>query len=184
MGAQAVGSALRIMQLYVEGLSAAERHIIQSLAEIHHIGVICLQETHVNDDKSDCLTISDFDIISYTLHAKHELSTYVRSDVADAARESSSPCCDVIRVGGYHIANVYKPPTVHLNNANHLIQIAKAPHDKKFERQVLMQGRTLLQQMSDKSLPSLKRRFQLLRRRRNQRQPQVTTTSMWNFCGT
>jgi len=26
------------------------------------------------------------------------------------------------------------------------------PHDKKFERQVRMQGRTLLQQMSDKSL--------------------------------
>jgi len=59
------------MQLNVEGLSSAKRHIRQSLAEIHHIDVICLQETHVNDDKSDRLTISDFDIISYTLHAKH-----------------------------------------------------------------------------------------------------------------
>jgi len=29
----------------------------------------------------------------------------------DAARVSSSPCYDVIYVGGYHIANVYKPPT-------------------------------------------------------------------------
>jgi len=38
--------------------------------EIHHIDVICLQETHVNDNKSDRLTISGFDIISYTLHAK------------------------------------------------------------------------------------------------------------------
>jgi len=37
--------------------------------------------------------------------------------------------------------------------AAHLIQVAKAPHDKTFERQVRMQGRTLLQQMSDKSLP-------------------------------
>jgi len=37
--------------------------------------------------------------------------------------------------------------------ATHLIQVAKAPHDKKFERQLRMQGRTLLQQMSDKSLP-------------------------------
>jgi len=55
LGFQAVGPALRIMQLNVEGLSAAKRHIIQSLAEIHHIDVICLQETHVNDDKSDCL---------------------------------------------------------------------------------------------------------------------------------
>jgi len=55
---QAVGPALRIMQLNVEGLSAAKRHIIESLAEIHHIDVICLQETHVNDDKSDRLTFA------------------------------------------------------------------------------------------------------------------------------
>ena len=57
LGFQAIGLALRIMQLNVEGLSAAKRHIIESLAEIHHIDVICLQETHVNDDKSDCLSI-------------------------------------------------------------------------------------------------------------------------------
>jgi len=37
--------------------------------------------------------------------------------------------------------------------AAHLIQVLKAPHDNKFERQVRMQGRTLLQQISDKSLP-------------------------------
>ena len=63
------------MQLNVEGLSAAKRHIIKSLAEIHHINVICLQETHVNDDKSDRLTISGFDIISYTFHAKNGRAT-------------------------------------------------------------------------------------------------------------
>jgi len=111
LGFQAVGPALCIKQLNVEGLSAAKRHIIQSLAEIHHIDVICLQETHVNDDKFDCLIISGFDIISYTLHAKHGRAKYVRSDVTDDVHVSSSPCCDVIRVGGYHIANVYKPPT-------------------------------------------------------------------------
>jgi len=49
------------------------------------------------------------------------------------------------------------PKSTHLSvSANavaaHLIQVAKAPHNK-FERQVRMQGRTLLQQMSDKSLP-------------------------------
>ena len=32
LGFQAIGSALRIMQLNVEGLSAAKRHIIESLA--------------------------------------------------------------------------------------------------------------------------------------------------------
>ena len=77
LGFQSVGSALRIMQLKVEGLSAAIRHIIESLAESHHIDVICLQETHVNDDKSDRLTISGFDIISYTLYAKHGRVTYM-----------------------------------------------------------------------------------------------------------
>ena len=47
-------------------------------------------------------------------------------------------------------------PSVSTNAvAAYLIQVAlyKAPHDKKFEHQVRMQGRTLLQQMSDKSLP-------------------------------
>jgi len=45
-------------------------------------------------------------------------------------------------------------PSVSTNAvAAHLIQVAKASHDKKFERQVRMQDRTLLQQMSDKSLP-------------------------------
>ena len=74
------------MQLNVEELSAAKRHIIQLLAEIHHIDVICLQKTHVNDDKSNRLTVSGFVIISYTLHANHGCVTYVRSDVSDAVR--------------------------------------------------------------------------------------------------
>jgi len=44
-------------------------------------------------------------------------------------------------------------PSVSANAvAAHLIQVAKASHDKKFERQVRMQGITLLHQMSDKSL--------------------------------
>jgi len=73
LGFHAIGPALHIMQLNVEGLSAAKRHIIESLAEIHHIDVICLQETHVNDDKFDRLTISGFDIISYTLYAATSL---------------------------------------------------------------------------------------------------------------
>ena len=40
LGFQAVGPALCMMQLNIEGLSAAKRHIIESLAEIHHIDVI------------------------------------------------------------------------------------------------------------------------------------------------
>jgi len=45
-------------------------------------------------------------------------------------------------------------PSVSTNAiAAHLFRVAKAMHDKKFKCQVCMQGRTLLQQMSGKSLP-------------------------------
>jgi len=37
LGFQAIGPALRIMQLNVEGLSAAKRNVIQSLADSHRI---------------------------------------------------------------------------------------------------------------------------------------------------
>ena len=49
---QAVGPALCIMQVNVEGLSEAKCSIFQSLTEKHHIDVICLQ-TPVNDDKAE-----------------------------------------------------------------------------------------------------------------------------------
>jgi len=58
---------------------------------------------------------------------------------------------DAKQHGTFHSAT---HPSVSTNGvATHLIQVAKAPHDKKFEHQICMQGRTLLQQMSDKSLP-------------------------------
>jgi len=68
-------------------------------------------------------------------------------------------------------------PSVSANAvAAHLIQVAKAPHNKKFIHQVCMQGRTLLQQMSDESLPHpfTKRRCFA------EDEPQFTTTSTWN----
>ena len=51
LGFQAVGPALHIMQLNDKGLSAAKRRIIQSLAEIHHIDVICLQYAYEKKKK-------------------------------------------------------------------------------------------------------------------------------------
>jgi len=42
----AVGPALCILQLNVEGLSAAKRYIIRGTAERHNVDVICLQENH------------------------------------------------------------------------------------------------------------------------------------------
>jgi len=60
LGFQAVGPALRIMQLNVEGLSAAKRRIIESLAEIHHIDVIHAYEKKKSEKSCD------FDKIWYT----------------------------------------------------------------------------------------------------------------------
>jgi len=58
------------------------------------------------------------------------------------------------RLGDAQQAPKSAHPSVSANAlAAHLIQVAKAPHNKKFKRRVRMQGRTLLQQMSDKSLP-------------------------------
>ena len=46
----AIGPALRILQLVVEGLSTAKRSVIRDIAERHNVDVICLQETHVDAD--------------------------------------------------------------------------------------------------------------------------------------
>jgi len=40
----AVGPALYILQLSVEGLSAAKRSIIRHIADRHNVDVICLQD--------------------------------------------------------------------------------------------------------------------------------------------
>lgn len=108
---QAVGPALRILQLNAEGLSAAKRGVISSIAERQKVDIICLQETHVNEDKAGRFSIAGFDLVSYALHPKHGRATYVRCDITEAAHVVSTPHCDAIRVGGFHIANVYKPPS-------------------------------------------------------------------------
>lgn len=107
----AVGPALRILQLNVEGLSAAKRSVISSIADKEKVDIICLEETHVDGDTASRFSITGFDLVSYTLHAKHGRATYVRGNITEAAHVLSTPFCDVIRVGGYHIANVYKPPS-------------------------------------------------------------------------
>jgi len=48
----AVVPALRIMQLSVEGLSAAKRKVSCSIEERQKIDVIYLEETHVDSDKA------------------------------------------------------------------------------------------------------------------------------------
>jgi hypothetical protein len=125
----AVGPALRILQLNVEGLSAAKRSVISSIAVQEKIDIICLQETHVDGDIASRFTITGFDLVSYKLHAKHGRATYVRGNITEAAHVVSTPFCDVIRVGGYHVANVYKPPSERWDSANVLPVL---PHPSVF----------------------------------------------------
>jgi len=121
-----VGPALRILQVNVEGLSAAKRSILSNIAESHQVDIICLEETHVGNDQDAYFSVPGFDLLSYTLHPKHGRATYVRSDISDAAHVSSSTFCDVVRVGGYHIANVYKPPSEDWNDVN--VSLPQLPH--------------------------------------------------------
>ena len=117
-GFQAVGPALQILQLNVEGLSAAKRGVVSSIAERQEIDIICLQETHVKDDKASKFNIEGFDLVCYALHPKHGRATYVRSNVTEAAHVVSTQHCDVVRVGGFHVANVYKPPSERWDSTN------------------------------------------------------------------
>jgi len=57
---QAVGPALRILQLNVEGLSASKQAIISTLAARHNVDVVCLEQTHVDTDKSSLFTLAGF----------------------------------------------------------------------------------------------------------------------------
>jgi len=72
------------MQLNVEGLSAAKREVISSIAERQKIDVICLEETHVDLDKTNRFSIAGFDLLAYSLHDKHGRATYVRDNISDA----------------------------------------------------------------------------------------------------
>jgi len=82
----AIGQALRIMrimQLNVEGLSAAKREF-SSIAERQKIVAICLEETHVDVDKTNRFSIAGFDLLTYSLHAKYGRATYIRDNISDA----------------------------------------------------------------------------------------------------
>ena len=101
----AISPALRIMQRNVEGLSAAKREVISSIAERQKIDVICLEETHVDVDKTNRFSIAGFDLLAYSLHAKYGRATYVRDNISDAHHVTSSVCYDVIRIGSYHVGS-------------------------------------------------------------------------------
>ena len=59
-------------------------------------------------------------MISYCLHPKHGRAMYIRDNISDAVKVTSAAYYDIVRVGGYHIANVYRPPSEHWNTMSSL----------------------------------------------------------------
>jgi len=80
-------------------------------AEKHNVDVTCLQETHVDADFASRFTITGFDLISYSLHAKHGRAICARKDLLEVSQQPLTSHCDVVKVGNNNIANVYKPPS-------------------------------------------------------------------------
>ena len=120
-----IGPALRILQLNVEGLSWAKRQLIKSIAEEHNVDIVCLQETHVDRNENQLLSIDGYDLVSVQLHLKHGRAAYVRSDIIDVKVGESSEFCDIFSVGAFNIANVYKPPSREWETS--VLQVLRSP---------------------------------------------------------
>ncbi len=103
---------ITILQLNVEGLSAAKRDIICELAKSHSADVLLLQETHTTDDQQ--LPINGYSIVSLSHHRQYGLATYTKDGIAATELCSSGTNCTIywnaIRIGEQIIVNVYKPP--------------------------------------------------------------------------
>ena len=113
-----IGPAIRILQLNIEGISAAKREILSTICSKHKIDIICLQEVHAKADvSSGRLVIDNYDLVAFAGHQHHGRATYVRSDIADVELLESATLFDTIRVGSYTITNVYKPPPTDWTNA-------------------------------------------------------------------
>lgn len=113
-----IGPAIRILQLNIEGISAAKREILAAICSTEKVDIICLQEVHAEADiPRSRLKIENYDLVAFTGHRQHGRATYVRSDIADAELVESAALFDTIRVGSYKITNVYKPPPTDWTNA-------------------------------------------------------------------
>jgi len=117
-----VCTRLRVLQLNVEGLSAAKRSVISRIAQEHSVDVLCLQETRVSatNNIAERYKIDGYGLIITTPSAVFG-RVNVRSDIADVSTISSSDFYDAVQVGGFKIVNVYKPPSAHWNESVLLI---------------------------------------------------------------
>ena len=71
-----IDPAVRILQLNIEGISAAKREILATTCSTEKVDVICLQEVHVgaNDPRSR-LKIANYDLVTFTGHKQYGRAT-------------------------------------------------------------------------------------------------------------
>ena len=113
-----IGPAIRILQLNIEGISAAKREIMSTICSTHQLDIICHQEVHSKADISRGRHVIDnYDLVAFTGHQQHGRAPYVLSGIPDAELLESATLFDTIRVGSYKITNVYKPPPTDCTNA-------------------------------------------------------------------
>lgn len=110
----AIGPALRILQLDVEGPFATRHSIIWDTTDGHNIDIICFQETRVDTNYA-----SRFLTFITSRHFKHGRALYARIDLTDVLPQLSTSSCDVMKIGGYNIANVYKLQVSHRRTPIH-----------------------------------------------------------------
>ena len=105
---------VKILQLNVEGLSAAKRDVIHKLATDTSASVLLLQETHSTSD--DQLPIPGFAVISHIHHKQYGVATYVREQLVASelcsSAETSPVQWNAIQIDDLTVVNVYKPPKV------------------------------------------------------------------------
>lgn len=123
---KAIGRSLKICQLNVEGFSRAKAEILHKIFIEKDIDVMCLQETHIDDEHSKSLKIPGLTCIAAKFHPKHGIATFVRNSLRDKVTSVEEGHFYIaIQMNDIKIFNVYKPPS---QNWNHdLFQVDAHP---------------------------------------------------------
>ena len=105
-----------ILQLNVEGFTAAKKQVVEQLARNNKVIAILLQETHCNNP--DFLAIAGYELCAFTTSKHHGIATFVSQDAtwSTVARSHSNSEIEwlAIRIEDMTIVNIYKPPPTRL----------------------------------------------------------------------
>ena len=119
---------LKILQLNIEGLTAAKTTVLEHRAEKHSPTLILLQETH--QDNPDKLKLRDYCLATYVPSKIHGLAIFIKSGVQHEPPARSDAADDQIewastKVCNHTITNIYKPPRVPFSHTS--IPLAENP---------------------------------------------------------